>query len=103
MGQTRLSPNYDLTQFFKNYGVFRYGGMTDAAIYALCLDALANKGNYYNLHQTIANDGRLCPVIFHSYAVYATRGLLTELEPSRDNVFFYSLGKTMRNAQIYDD
>ena len=103
VGQTKLSPNYDLTQFFKNYGVFRYGGMTDAAIYSLCLDALANKGNYYNLHQTIANDGRLCPVIFHSYAVYATRGLLTDLEPSRDNVFFYSLGKSMRTAQIYDD
>ncbi len=103
VGQTKLSPNYDLTQFFKNYGVFRYGGMSDAAIYALCLDALANKGNYYNLHQTIANDGRLCPILFHSYAVYATRGLLTELEPSRDNVFFYSLGKTLRNSQIYDD
>lgn len=103
VGQTKLSPNYDLTQFFKEYGNFRYGGMTDAAIYSLCLDALANKGNYYNLHQTVVNDGRLCPVLFHSYAVYATRGLLTELEPSRDNVFFYSLGKSMRNAQIFDD
>ncbi len=103
VGQTKLSPNYDLTQFFRNYGVFRYGGMTDAAVYALCLDALANKGNYYNLHQTIANDGRLTPVLFHSYAIYATRGLLTELEPSRDNVFYYTLGKTMRSAQIYED
>ena len=46
------------------------------------------------------DDGRLCPVLFRSYAVYATRGLLTGLTPSRDSVFYYSLGRTMENALL---
>lgn len=103
LGQTKLSPNMDLTRFFEDYGTFRYGGMTDASLYALCMDALANEGNYYNLHKNIVDDGRLCPVLFHSYAVYATRGLLTELTPSRDNVFYYSIGKRMQDALMYND
>lgn len=98
LGQTQLSPNMDLSPFFRTYGTLRYGGMVDAAIYALCQQALANQGNYYNLHETVMEDGRLCPVLFHTYSVHATRGLLTGLTPSRDNVFYYSLGKTMTDA-----
>jgi len=95
VGQTRLSSNMDLSAFFAPNGALRHGGMTDPGIYAMCLEALANKGNYINLHQLIADDGRLCPVLFQTYSVHATRGLLTGLTPSRDNVFYYSLGKTM--------
>ncbi len=100
LGQTKLSPNMDLSPFFRSYGNLRYGGMTDAACYALCLEALANKGNYYNLHSAVMEDGRLCPVLFQSYSVHATRGLLTGLTPSRDNVFFYTVGRTMADALI---
>lgn len=100
LGQTKLSPNMDLTPFFNGYGSMNHGGISDPTIYALCLDALANIGNYYNLHQTIMNDGRLCPILFRSYAVYATRGLLTGLTPSRDNVFYYSLGRSMEDALV---
>ena len=32
------------------------------------------------------------PILFHSYAVYATRGTVTDLAPRRDNVFFYTIG-----------
>lgn len=95
LGQTKLSPNMDLTAFFRGGGTLRYGGMVDADIYAMCTLALANQGNYYNLHKKIMEDGRLCPVLFQTYSVHATRGLLTGLVPSRDNVFYYSLGKTM--------
>ncbi len=95
LGQTRLSANMDLSAFFKEGGAMRYGGMTDAATYALCLEALANQGNYYDLHETIMKDGRLCPVLFQTYSIHATRGLLTGLTPSRDNVFYYTSGKTM--------
>ena len=95
VGQTKLSTNMDLSAFFAPGGAMRYGGMTDPAIYALCLEALANKGNYVNLHQMVADDGRLCPILFQTYSVHATRGLLTGLTPSRDNVFYYSLGKSM--------
>lgn len=100
LAQTKLSPNMDLSPFFSSSGSLSYGKISDAAIYALCREALANRGNYYTLHQTVMNDGRLCPILFRSYAVYATRGLLTELTPSRDNIFFYSLGKTMDEALL---
>ncbi len=98
LGQTRLSANMDLSAFFSKNGAMRYGGMSDPAMYALCLEALANEGNYYNLHQMVMEDGRLCPILFQSYSIHATRGLLTGLTPSRDNVFYYTTGKTLADA-----
>ena len=98
LGQTKLSPNMDLSAFFYSAGDLSYGRVNDVATYSLCLEALANHGNYYTLHQKIMEDGRLCPILFRSYAVYATRGLLSELTPSRDNIFYYSMGKTMEDA-----
>ena len=98
LGQTRLSANMDLTPFLYVWGEISYGHMEDSNLYALCLDALANSGNYLNLHQKVMNDGRLCPILFCGYAVYATRGLLSDLVPARDNVFWYSTGKTMDDA-----
>jgi ABC-type transport system substrate-binding protein len=95
VSQTRLSANMDLTAFFSENGSLRYGGLADETFRVLCRDALANRGNYLNLHQEIMEDGRLCPVLFQTYSIHATRGLLTGLSPSRDNVFYYDLGKTM--------
>ena len=46
------------------------------------------------------DQGLLCPILFRSYAVYATRGLLTGMAPSRDNIFYYSIGKSMEKALI---
>ena len=100
LGQTRLSTNMDLTPFFHPYGNMSRNGMADADIYALCLDALENSGNFYNLHKAVADDGCLVPILFGSYAVYATRGLVTNLAPSRDCVFFYTLGRTENDAMI---
>ena len=65
-------------------------------------EALANSGNYYNLHEMVMEDAQLIPILFRSYAVYATRGLVTELAPARDNLFFYTLERTMADAQITD-
>ena len=100
VGQTKLSPNMDLTQFFYETGTLSWGNVNDPAIYALCLQALENHGNYYTLHQTVMEKSQLCPVLFSSYSVFATRGLVTGLTPSRDNVFYYSAGKTMEEALI---
>ena len=100
LGQTKLSPNMDLSAFFSAYGALSYGGINDVEAYALCQRSLENHGNYYTLHQTVMENGLLCPVLFRSYAVYANRGALTDLTPARDNVFFYSLGKTMESALI---
>ena len=30
--------------------------------------------------------------------MYAARGLLTDLQPARDNLFCYSIGKTLTDA-----
>ena len=100
LGQTKLSSNMDLSAFFSGSGSLSFGGINDVALYTLCMDSLANQGNYYTLHQNVLNDGRLCPILFRSYAVYAVRGVLTDLKPARDNVFYYSLGKTMERAKL---
>ena len=100
LGQTKLSPNMDLSAFFATKGALNYGGISDVALYTLCTEALANHGNYYTLNKSVMDDGRLCPVLFSSYAVYATRGLLTGLTPARDSVFYYSMGRSMEHALI---
>ena len=100
LGQTCLSANMDLTPFFHPYGNISRNGMADAEIYDLCLDALENSGNFYNLHKAVADDGCIVPLLFGNYTVYATRGLVTNLSPSRDCVFFYHLGRTDADALI---
>lgn len=100
LGQVKLSPNMDLSPFFSETGSLNYGGMADTALYSLCLQALENQGNYYTLHQAIMEDGYLCPILFRCYAVYASRGLLTDLTPARDNLFCYSIGRTLTDVYV---
>ena len=103
LGMTRLSPNMDLTEFFRPYGEMSRGGLQHETIYSMCLNALENSGNYYNLYQKLAQDGRIIPVMFGHYNVYAERGLMPDLAPARDNVFYYSLGKTMEDTRIEEE
>ena len=100
LGQTKLSANMDLSAFFSSSGALSYGGLSSISLYTLCTESLANHGNFYTLHQNVMNEGMLCPILVRSYAIYATRGLLTSLTPARDNVFYYSMGKSMDNAII---
>ena len=100
LGQTKLSANMDLSPFFAPKGSLNYGSLSDAALYALCQEALANEGNYYTLYQKVMSDGMLCPILFRSYAIYGQRGLFTDLNPARDNIFWYTLGKTMEDCKI---
>lgn len=99
LGQTVLSANMDLSAFFDSKGALNYGGMSNETISSLCKDALANSGNYATLHQAVMNDAVLCPVAFLSYAVYVSSGLVEHFTPARDCIFYYSLGKTMKDAQ----
>ena len=103
LGRTKLSANMDLSCFFHGAGAMRRNGVADPETYQLCVNALANHGNYYNLHQKVAEDARIVPILFYGYSIYAERGLLSDLEPSRDNVFFYSLNKTMESIRIPTD
>ena len=100
LGMTRMSANMDLTEFFRPYGEMSRGGLQHETIYSMCLNALENNGNYYNLYQKLVQDGRIIPVMFGHYNVYAERGLMPDLEPARDNVFYYSLGKTMEGTLV---
>lgn len=99
LGQTKLSPNMDLSAFFAPKGSLNFGGMSDAALYVLCQEALANAGNYYTLHQKVMASGMLCPILFRSYAIYGQRGVFDSLTPARDNVFWYTLGRTLQDAE----
>ncbi len=98
LAQTILSPNMDLSHFFSSTGNLNYCGLANMNAYTLAQQALENHGNFYTLHQEVMEEGLICPILFRSYAVYATRGLLTNLTPARDNVFFCSIGKTMEDA-----
>ena len=100
LGQTKLSANYDLSQFFKGWGNLGWGGIADNTLLNMCKEALANSGNYYNLNKMVADDGKIVPILFGYYEVYAERGQLLDLAPSRDNVFFYSMGKTMESSRL---
>lgn len=100
LGQTMLSPNMDLSAFYEKSGTLSYGGMGNTTIAALCKDALANEESYDRLHQAVMEDAMLCPVAFLSYAVYVRSGLVENLNPARDCIFYYSLGKTMEDALI---
>ena len=95
LGQTMLPPNMDLSAFFDSKGTLNYGGMSDAGIYALCQDALADGGNYTALHQAVMEDAVLCPVAFLNYAVYVQPGLVEDFAPARDQIFYYDLGKNI--------
>lgn len=99
LGQTKLSPNMDLSTFFAHDGALRWGGLDNVAMYAMSQEALANRGNYYNLHQLVADDGRLTAVAFLNYAVYADRGLMSDMAPARENIFYYDLGKTLADVK----
>ncbi len=99
LGETTLSANMDLTAFFASNGSLKFGGLSDEAINAMCQLALANQGNYYTLHKTVMEEGQLCPLLFRQYAIYTQRGVLYDLQPARDNLFYYDLGKTLSDAK----
>lgn len=102
LGQTKLSQTYDMSQFFHPFGALSYGDLDDAAYYSMAHEALENSGNFYNLHQLIKTDGQLVPILFRTHAVYAKRGLVDDLNPARDNVFFYTLGKNPEDVVSVD-
>lgn len=100
LGQTKLSPNMDLSAFFAENGALNYGYLSNVAANAMSAEALADSGNYQSLHKLVMEDGRLCPILVRSYAVYGRRGLFPGLSPSRDCIFYYTLGKTMETSLI---
>ncbi len=99
LGEVRLSPNFDLSPFFQENGALNYGGMANPEHYGLCLKALENSGNYYDLFSAVMEDGQLCPLAFRTYAVYVTRGSTTGLLPGLDNVFHTANSRQLTQAK----
>lgn len=100
LGQTKLPATMDLSEFFRGYGNIWWGGLTNGTLLTMCKESLADRGNYYNLNKMVAEDASIVPVLFGCYQVYAERGQLLDLSPSRDNVFFYKLDRTMETARL---
>ncbi len=100
LGLTRLSPTNDMTEFFRPYGEMRWGGLSHESLYSMVKSTLENTGNFYNFHKILADDGRIIPILFGYYNIYTQRGVVPDLAPSRDNVFYYSIGKNMKDAQL---
>ena len=99
LGEVRLSPNFDLSPFFQENGTLPYGGMSDPELYALCLKALESSGNYPALHEAVMESGQLCPLLFRTYAVFATRGTVSGLLPGLDSVFHTSNSRQLADAR----
>ena len=98
LAEVRLSPTFDLSVFFQEDGALGYGGMADGELYQLCLKALENSGNYYDLFSAVMEDGQLCPLLFRTYAVYTTRGSVSGLLPGLDNVFHTANSRQLADA-----
>ncbi len=98
LGEIRLSPNFDLSPFFAVYGAANYGGMASGSLNKLNNMALENSGNYYDLFEGVMEDGRLCPLMFRTYAVYTTRGILSDLLPALDHVLHDSNSRQLSEA-----
>lgn len=83
-GEIRLSPNFDLGNFFREHSLGSYGGMVNGTMLTLCAGMLENSGNAYDLHKRIMEQGYLCPILFKTYALYAARGTAASISPAVD-------------------
>ena len=86
-GEVRLTANFDLSGFFEEYGDLQYGAIASASLAALCNAALENSGSYPELCAQVMQLAPICPVVFKSYALYVSRGVLTSITPGVDYVF----------------
>ena len=103
LGQTKLPPNLDLSEFFKGYGNLGNKVLANETLLNMTKEALSNSGTFYNLCQMVAEDGSVIPVLYGCYNVYSKRGQLLDLQPARDNVFYYTIGKTMSDILDKDE
>lgn len=100
LGEVRLNPAYDLSEFFRSGGRLTWGGIVDGTILSMMREALADRGNYYTLNKLVADDAKIIPILFGSTCIYANRGQLLNLSPGRDNAFFYTLGRSLEDIKI---
>ena len=91
--RTRIARNIAsaLTELGLPTTTVEYGGVTYQNVMKN-----ANYDIYLGMTRLSAN----MDLTFGHYNVYAQRGLIPDLNPSRDNVFYYSLGRTMEGIEL---
>ncbi len=97
-GEVRLTPNFDMTEFFREGGNLAYGRIASNAMVSLCDKALENSGSYVEMCAEFMELARVCPVVFKSNAVYVTRGEITQMEPALDCIFHGKQLRTLADA-----
>ena len=100
LGETRLSADFDLTEFFRSGGSLCYGGIRSSDMEALCYEALENSGNCYDLFRGVMENAYFCPILFKSYAVMANRGVIGSLQPAVDCIFHLAGGRSLVDASV---
>lgn len=99
LSETRMTANFDLSQFFLEYGSLQIGSSKNENLASMCGSAFANSGNYYDLCRQVMGCGAICPISFKNYAAYVMRGKLTSLEPAVDAVFHLeNTGRTLSDV-----
>ncbi len=97
-GEVRLTPNFDVREFFRENGNLAYGRIASSTMVTLCNEALKNSGSYVEMCAQFMELARVCPVVFKSNAVYVTRGKITQMEPALDCVFHAQQLRTLADA-----
>lgn len=87
LGEVRLTSSFNLSEFFMKYGNLQYGSISNTGLVTLCNEALANSGSYSELHRQVLDFAPICPIVFKSFAIYVTRGKITNNAPGVDLVF----------------
>lgn len=103
-GETRLTANFDLSEFFKENGDLCYGSIDNDSLVDLSKESLENSGKYVELCSQVMKKAPICPVVFKSYSVYVTRGIISNMYPALDFVFHnYDFARDLADAdKTYD-
>lgn len=98
-GETRLTATFDLSEFFEENGSLCFGSIDNDSLESLCDKALENSGSYVELCSQVMKKAPICPVVFKSYAVNVTRGVISNMYPAVDFVFHnYDYARDLADA-----
>ena len=99
LGETRLTANFDLSEFFEENGSLCYGSIDSDSLEDLCEKALENSGSYVELCSQLMKKAPICPVAFKCYSVNVTRGIISNMYPAVDFVFHnYDFARDLADA-----
>ena len=88
LAEVRLPPDFDIWHLILNGGQLNYGLVpADQTAIDLYYDAMENEGNRYEFYQYILEQGYICPICFENNAVFTTRGVFANLDPTPDRLF----------------